>query len=337
MELLVLRVALTQKVEGFRLPVSRSAQMLRPGNGLRTTRLWFGCCCFARPVFLFSVDAGLVVGLYGIIYLILGHFLKFSEGDAWDRTVSEASKSKPIMIDLDRLGWTICFLLGVLLGCGSVTAQETNIQRRVVVTFDDLPGSGGLGCSQESLLATNTQIIQHIGAFDIPAIGFVNEGRPCQAIVEEVLQLWVDAGLELGNHTADHPDINDLTIEEYTQNVLEGEPITRRLMAETGKLLRYFRHPYLHTGNTEEKKSALEAFLSENSYTIAPVTIDNSEWLYARAYARALAGDNSGDQARIIESYVEWMERVIAHFEAWSVEVVGYGTSADPSSPRESN
>ncbi|MDX1440035.1 MAG: hypothetical protein R3284_09045, partial [Rubricoccaceae bacterium] len=86
-----------------------------------------------------------------------------------------------------------------------------------------------------------------------------------------------------------------------------------------------FRHPYLHTGDTAEKKAVLRSFLEERGYTIAPVTIDNDEWLFARAYARALQqGKDNLVLDEIRTAYVEWMEQVIAHFEAWSVEVVGY-------------
>lgn len=208
--------------------------------------------------------------------------------------------------------------------CFSVSAQELSVQRQVAVTFDDLPGSAGLGCDHEAVVTANTALLQHVSDYAIPAVGFVNEGRPCPETIEDVLQLWVDAGLELGNHTATHPDINHLTVEEYTQNIRDGEPITRRLMNEAGMSLRYFRHPYLHTGNTEEKKAALEAYLAENGYTIAPVTIDNSEWLFARAYARAKADGDEPGQMHIVETYVTWLNDVVAHFEAWSVEVVGY-------------
>lgn len=210
----------------------------------------------------------------------------------------------------------------LLLLCGVATAQN----RSVAITFDDLPGMGGLACRGDAVLDVNNRLLAQLVANEVPSIGFVNEGRPCPQLVEDVLNLWMDAGMELGNHTATHPDINDLTAADYLKDIVDGEKITRRLIQERGMgSLRYFRHPFLHTGDSAEKKSAVEAFLRERGYTIAPVTIDNDEWLFARAYARALAGDASPETLRRIETtYVEWLDSVVAHFETWSVEVVGY-------------
>ncbi|MBN1182095.1 MAG: hypothetical protein JXB49_07400, partial [Bacteroidales bacterium] len=58
---------------------------------------------------------------------------------------------------------------------------------------------------------------------NIPAIGFVNEMKlfhkdgtiiPFQV---EILKIWVNGGLELGNHTYSHPDCNKASFAEYAK------------------------------------------------------------------------------------------------------------------------
>lgn len=226
---------------------------------------------------------------------------------------------------LTGLGRRVRYIVPLLLFLAeSLVHAQT---RAVAVTFDDLPAAGAssLACDKEAVRDLTYRLLAHITEHQIPAIGFVNEGRPCPDIVEEVLSLWLDAGMDLGNHTATHPDLNDITVAAYQEDIINGEPITRRLLAERDRTLRYFRFPFLHAGDTSEKKEAIEAVLAERGYTIAPVTIDNDEWLFARAYARAyMRGDAAYMQRRIESAYVEWLEAVVAHFETWSVDVIGY-------------
>ncbi len=70
--------------------------------------------------------------------------------------------------------------------------------------------------------------------------------------------------------------------------VVSGEVVTKKLLAAKGKQERYFRHPYLNTGATPEKKSAFDKIIADNHYTVAPVTVDNGDYIFASVYADAL-------------------------------------------------
>ncbi len=227
------------------------------------------------------------------------------------------------MNHLTNLSERARFIAPLLLLLGGIVAAQ---DRSVAITFDDLPASGAasLACNANAVHDQTQRLLAHITERQIPAIGFVNEGRPCPDVVEEVLRLWLDARMDIGNHTATHPDLNDLTADAFQEDIINGEPITRRLLEERGRTLRYFRFPFLHAGDTSDKKEAIEAFLAERGYTIAPVTIDSDEWLFARAYALALHSGDVPTSSRIESAYIAWLEAVVAHFETWSVDVLGY-------------
>ncbi|NNF57999.1 MAG: polysaccharide deacetylase family protein [Rhodothermaceae bacterium] len=226
----------------------------------------------------------------------------------------------------------VCLLLAVILpGLSSTAFAQDRLAplptRTVAVTFDDLPASGGPGglpCDRDRVLDLTDRLLAHLAAQEVPAIGFVNEGRDCEDVVTAVLTRWLDAGHDLGNHTATHIDINNVPIAAYLDNIAQGEIITRRLLGARGRALRYFRHPYLHAGDTAEKKEAVEAFLAERGVRIAPVTLDNSEWIFAHAYSIALTRGDMDAAARIRATYLDWFETVFTHFEAWSLDVLGY-------------
>ena len=162
-------------------------------------------------------------------------------------------------------------------------------------------------------------------------VGFVNEGKlfvegETKAEAEArtaVLKLWVDAGLELGNHTYSHRSLNRTALEEFQADVTRGEVVTRRLLAEKGLTLRYFRHPFLQVGLELEKRQAFEAFLAAQGYTVAPVTIDNDEYVYAAVYADALRRGDLAQAAKIGTDYLRYMETVLSFCEEVSRRFVG--------------
>jgi peptidoglycan/xylan/chitin deacetylase (PgdA/CDA1 family) len=199
-------------------------------------------------------------------------------------------------------------------------------QREVAVTFDDLPATG----PSENLVYQKyitDELLAKLKAENVPAIGFVNENKIIHygEIDErtELLKKWLDAGFELGNHTFSHIAINNATFEEYTADLIRGETITRMLLEQKGKKLRFYRHTQLRTGPTEEYRQKLAEFLKNRGYTVAPVTIDNNEYIYTIIYSRAKAAGDKNLQEKIVRSYVEYMESVLEHFENLSREFLG--------------
>jgi peptidoglycan/xylan/chitin deacetylase (PgdA/CDA1 family) len=223
----------------------------------------------------------------------------------------------------------LVFLI-VSFSVASVNAQKLapSGQRTVAVTIDDLPVN-----SLRNDLTTQTTItrklLQAIKSNRVPAIGFVNEiklrtnGQRDERRVA-LLRMWLDAGLELGNHTFSHPDINRVPLDTFKEDVIRGEEVTSGLLKGKGRTMRYFRHPFLHAGNNIETKREFEKFLAERGYRIAPVTIDNSEWIFARAYENALTRGDKQMAKRVAAAYIPYMDEKFAYFEQQSIALFGY-------------
>jgi peptidoglycan/xylan/chitin deacetylase (PgdA/CDA1 family) len=164
------------------------------------------------------------------------------------------------------------------------------------------------------------KLLQPFAEQKIPLIGFVNEGRRTGFGPEglrEILNLWLDAGAGLGNHSHSHPDINKVTLAEYEANVLKGEAVLRSVLDARGKRLEFYRHPFLHTGDTREKKNGLADFLRQHGYREAPVTFDDLDYVFAAAYTKPEFRD------RVAREYVPYMESIVSFFEQRSLEVFG--------------
>jgi peptidoglycan/xylan/chitin deacetylase (PgdA/CDA1 family) len=211
-------------------------------------------------------------------------------------------------------------------GQGAAGAAPTRSTRTVAYTFDDLPATRFT--SVDDARSITTRLLGHIRAHRIPAIGFVNERKLDEPPGEEdervaLLDAWLDAGHDLGNHTYSHLRLYDATLAAFQADVLRGERVTRRLMAARGRRPRYFRHPTLNTGRDLVTKRAAERFLADQGYTVAPVTIDNDEYLYALAYDRARARGDRVTMDRLGRDYVRYMEEVFGFYERLSRVLLG--------------
>lgn len=198
----------------------------------------------------------------------------------------------------------------------------------MAVTIDDLPVTppGRHTTAQQEEITR--RLLAVLAEHGVPAVGFVNESKlEVDGAVDprrvELLERWLEAGHELGNHGYDHLDLHRVDPDAWTADVLRGERVIRPLVEGRGRELRWFRHPFLHTGRSVEVQRETTRFLAEHGYRVAPVTVDNGEWIYGGAYADAW---NRGDEAamdRLGRDYVRYMLEVVEFYEAQSREIVG--------------
>ena len=67
----------------------------------------------------------------------------------------------------------------------------------------------------------------------------------------------------------------------------------------------------------------MRRWLDRHNFTVAPVTIDNNEWVYARAYTLALGRNDSAMMSRLVGAYLDHIDQAFAFAESMSVRVVG--------------
>lgn len=199
----------------------------------------------------------------------------------------------------------------------------------MAVTFDDLPfqATAEVLCDPARSEALTRNFLAMLEPLDSQATAFVNEGRMCEAIRSEtlprLLDLWLDAGIDLGNHSFSHINIHTTTPEAYLADVDQGDDVTRPLLRARGRDLVWFRHPYLFTGETPDKRIALENGLAARGYRIAPVTIDNEDWRFGQAYRQAEAAGDEALKQRIGQAYVAHMAAVLEAMEPYSAALAG--------------
>ena len=191
---------------------------------------------------------------------------------------------------------------------------------QVAITIDDLPRGGDAPGTPASDQALTRKLLSPFKADSIALTGFVNECHHADE-VRELLKLWIAAGADLGNHTCSHLDLTTTPVSEFEADIVKGEPITSAVL---GRLPTFFRYPYLHSGKIMETREAVETFIKKRGYVVAPVTIDDDDFVFARVYADKLAQAKPQEAARVLAAYISYMDGIYAFFEKWAVTVTGH-------------
>jgi peptidoglycan-N-acetylglucosamine deacetylase len=116
--------------------------------------------------------------------------------------------------------------------------------RQIAVTIDDLPATSG-SMAADAIVEMTTTLLTALRDEKVPVVGFVNE-RKLYKLGEvdrriKALHLWLDYGFELGNHTLSHASLSRVGLSAWENDVIQGETVSRLLLAERNMKLRYFR------------------------------------------------------------------------------------------------
>jgi peptidoglycan/xylan/chitin deacetylase (PgdA/CDA1 family) len=220
----------------------------------------------------------------------------------------------------------VILLLVVFSPC--TFSQAPKLDRQVAVTIDDLPAGMADRLPAVDITAMTTKLLGTLRDQKIPVVGFVNEKKLYKpGEVDErikALQMWLDYGFELGNHTFSHMSLNQRELKDWEDDVIQGETVTRMLLAQRKMKLRYFRHPYLDTGRDLETRRKAEEFLTQRGYRIAPITLDGWDWAFAGIYEDAKKRNDTATQQQIVKDYLAYHDAVFAYSEQQSAKLVGY-------------
>ena len=205
--------------------------------------------------------------------------------------------------------------------------------RTVALTVDDLPfvrsdaDQGSLQSVDKQAKAANRRLLAAFVRHHVPVTGFVIEkgveelGVPTGSAI---LRDWTARGLDLGNHSYAHPDFNSLTVEEFEDQIVRGEQTFVPLMKAAGRKPEFFRFPFNHTGDTQQKHDTIAAYLAARGYRLAPCTIENSDWLFNTAYSRMTAKHDQLSARRLRADYLAFTATQIDYFQKLNRQVLGY-------------
>jgi peptidoglycan/xylan/chitin deacetylase (PgdA/CDA1 family) len=195
--------------------------------------------------------------------------------------------------------WPKAAVLSLLL----VAFAGLGAAQKLAITIDDLPQNGALppGVTRVDITRDTLAVLKKRRV--PPVYGFIN-AKKLEGSVDgaEALKLWA-AAEPFGNHTYTHIDLEANTAEAFERDVEQNEP-TLELLAKpgsgnSGNDWHWLRYPYLHEGDTVEKRRAVREYLTRRGYKIAQVTLDWEDYMWNSAYARCAAKND--------KKSIEWL------------------------------
>jgi peptidoglycan/xylan/chitin deacetylase (PgdA/CDA1 family) len=173
-------------------------------------------------------------------------------------------------------------------------------------TFDDGPSLAQT--PRLSPQQRNQALLDALARHGVKAALFVTAGNGADRPEGLALaRAWGVAGHAIGNHTMTHPDLNSpkLTLAQYQQEVLDCDQIIRTLSGYQ----QWLRFTFLREGNTPEKRDGMRAFLKQQGYRNAYVSLDTSDWRLNEELVQTLASNAQADVAPIRRAYLSHLRQ----------------------------
>jgi peptidoglycan-N-acetylglucosamine deacetylase len=200
--------------------------------------------------------------------------------------------------------------LAVLLFAASAHSQS------VALTFDDGPNMDDeIGLSPAD---RNAAILKQLADAHLKSILFVTR-TDVGPKRNELIRQWSVQGNEIGNHTATHPDFDEVSLANYEQELLTCENAIQNFPGFT----RRFRFPYLKEGNTVEKRDGFRAFLDAHAYKSGAVSIDASDWYYSQRLSARLNDHPNADKMPYRAAYLRHLYDRAQYYDGLSRRLLG--------------
>ncbi|MGA2190519.1 MAG: polysaccharide deacetylase family protein [Steroidobacteraceae bacterium] len=220
------------------------------------------------------------------------------------------STMRPTIAKSLRIAIAICVALTTLLLPALARSQT------IALTFDDGPDMADtIGLSPAD---RNAAILSQLAEAHLKSILFVTrvDRDPKR---NDLIRQWGIEGHQIGNHTATHPDFDEVSLADYEGELLTCDKAIRDMPGFT----RRFRFPYLKEGNTIAKRDGFRAFLDSNSYLTGPVTVDASDWYYSERLSDRLKKDRHADRRPYKDAYLRHLYGRAQYYDGLSRIVLG--------------
>lgn len=185
----------------------------------------------------------------------------------------------------------------------------------MAITFDDLPFGYARGLTIEQRRDAVAQVLATLRKSNIRTAMFV-VGSSLTDQNRDFVDAIAAAGHTIGNHSFSHRDFGTMSVEDYTIDIQKGGDAIKPWL----KSPHFFRYPLLRQGDTVEKRDAVLSWLSSRGIRVAPVTIDNDDFVYNQRLMDARAEGRTID---VREEYLAHMQKMAVFYDAKARSLLG--------------
>jgi peptidoglycan/xylan/chitin deacetylase (PgdA/CDA1 family) len=212
-------------------------------------------------------------------------------------------------------------ILFLLLVSGFGGVAEAAEQKRIALTFDDVPRGPGAFFTPEE--RTRRLIAELREARAPQAAFFVTVGnlhKPGGEGGEGRIARYVEAGHVIANHSFAHRHLTQVSADEYLADIDRAEAWLKGRKGHRP----WFRFPFLNEGRSDKaKRDALRAGLKARGLGYGFVTVDASDWNMEARAAEAVKAGRKIDMKALRDLYVESHAQSAEFNDALSRRAIG--------------
>jgi peptidoglycan/xylan/chitin deacetylase (PgdA/CDA1 family) len=206
-------------------------------------------------------------------------------------------------------------IAGLLFAALATTAFGRQEQKQMAITFDDLPFGYSRTLTVDEQREAVARTLATLAKHSITATVFVI-GRTVTDVNRGLVDLVARAGHRVGSHSYSHPDLGVTSVKDYTGDIARSEEVIKPWQTSP----RYFRYPFLRQGDTVEKRDAVLDWLESRGIRVAPVTIDNDDYLFNQKLVDA---KTKGESADVRAPYLDHMIGRARYYDAKGRKIMG--------------
>ena len=195
----------------------------------------------------------------------------------------------------------------------SVTAFSQ--QKTISITIDDVPNT-----TKYQKDGFNPGLLKRLESLNVPFTIFINEDKIYKTEFldknKRLLEQWIKSNqVTIGNHTYSHSRYSEVGFESFVKDVEKGDSLTKLYAAKYNKDLKYFRFPFNDMGKDSTQHIEIREYLKSKDYTIAPFTVESSDWMFDTVYKFYLDNGETEKAKSIGEQYVDKTIELVNFYE----------------------
>jgi len=194
--------------------------------------------------------------------------------------------------------------------------MSTALGKEISISFDDAPRGHSAYFSGEERTKKLIQALERAGVKR--AAFYVNPARMDANGIKRV-KAYGENGHLLGNHTFDHPALDEVGPEKYVESILKAHKQIKSLKG----FKPWFRYTFLGRGKTKEIRDFVYKALDKNEYHDAYITVDNFDWYMDDIFQKAVRSKKKIDFELLGKVYVEALFDSVAFYDDLATKVLG--------------
>ncbi|GAB5519194.1 MAG: hypothetical protein RhofKO_14450 [Rhodothermales bacterium] len=221
----------------------------------------------------------------------------------------------------------IITVLTLFIGCGEKQTADAPVDRgpkEITVTLDDAPLMRYYTHpSPWHRTLVVDSLMNAVQRFSAPTTVFAIGNTVNEPGGRQLLDLFLQRGAMLGNHTMSHPNFAEISQDQARMEITGAQAVLEPIAQGYGQQVRYFRFPQLSEGASIEQRNQYQQMLAANDLTNARVTISTDDWRYDAEYTELELAGEWEERYEVGQRYMQHIRDSIALWERTADELTG--------------